>query len=95
MMDPLLCQDPADNYIEPSHITKGISWPAHLVMTTGRKQWERKKSEPRKNNGTSEDRKKVSVRKTILTTKLPVLLLVYNSIIYIYTILFGLTLNEV
>jgi hypothetical protein len=62
-------------------------------MTTGRKQWERKKSEHRKNKGTSEDRKKVSVRKTILTTKLLVLLLVYNSIIYIF--IFGLTRNEV
>lgn len=67
MMDPLLCQDPTDNYIEPLYITKGISWLGHLVMTTGRKQRERKKREPQKNNGMSEDRKKVSLQKTILT----------------------------
>jgi len=38
MMDPLLCQDPTDNYIEPLYITERISWPGHLVMTTGWKQ---------------------------------------------------------
>lgn len=66
MMDPLRCQDPTDNYIEPLYITKGISWPGHLVMTTGKKQRERKKQrEPRKNDGTSEDRKKVSLQRTI------------------------------
>jgi len=68
MMDPLLCQDPTDNYIEPLYITERISWPGHLVMTTGRKQWERNR-EPQKNDGTIEDIKKVSVQKIIPATQ--------------------------
>ena len=86
MMDPLLCQDPTDNYIEPLYITERISWPGHLVMTTGRKQRERNR-EPQKNDGTIEDIKKVSVQKIIPATQ--------NSSSHLFSVIYDMLVASI